>query len=131
MVAPVKETPVADLRDFLAEERTFLSWIRTGIALMAFGLLVARFGILGGAAHATQHASGVQADTLSLWFGATLVAIGVIVNLFSARRYIRLVGELNRGQFVYRSASKQGVIVALCMALLGIAMTVYLIPVLA
>jgi putative membrane protein len=39
---------------------------------------------------------------------------------------LRLVGELNRGQFVHRSLSKQGVIVALFLALLGIAMTIYL-----
>ena len=39
---------------------------------------------------------------------------------------MRLVGELNRDQFVDRSLSKQGVIVALFLALLGIAMTIYL-----
>jgi hypothetical protein len=77
----------------------------------------------------TRHASGVQPHELSLWFGAALVAIGVTVNLFSARRYMCLVGELSRGQFVDRSLSKQGVIVALFLALLGIAMTIYMIPV--
>jgi putative membrane protein len=60
-----------------------------------------------------------------------LIAIGVTVTLFSARRYIRQVDELNRGQFVHRSISKQGVIVALFLALLGIAMTIYMILVLA
>ena len=73
----------------------------------------------------------VQPHELSLWFGTALIAIGVAVNLFSARRYMRLVGELNRGQFVHRSLSKQGVIVALFLALLGIAMTIYLTLVLA
>jgi uncharacterized membrane protein YidH (DUF202 family) len=43
----IKVKPLADLRDYLAEERTFLAWIRTGIALMAFGFVVARFGISG------------------------------------------------------------------------------------
>jgi hypothetical protein len=37
-----------------------------------------------------------------------------------------LVGEFSRGQFVHRSASKHGVIVALFLTLLGIAMTIYL-----
>src|SRR5260370_8444 len=71
------------------------------------------------------------ADIRSLWFGTALIAIGVGVNLFSARRYARLVGELNRGQFVYRSPSRGAVIVALFLALLGIAMTIYLTLVLA
>jgi putative membrane protein len=131
MDTPVKGDPVADLRDYLAEERTFLAWIRTGIALMAFGFLVAHFGIFGDEPSMTQHASEVQLHQLSLWFGTALIAIGVTVNLFSARRYMRLVGEVNRGQFVHRSLSKQGVIVALFLALLGIAMTIYMIPVLA
>jgi putative membrane protein len=122
---------VTDLRDYLAEERTFLAWIRTGIALMGFGFVVAHFRIFADAPQMTQRASGIQPHELSAWFGAALIAIGVTVNLFSARRYMRLVGELDRGQFVHRSLSKQGVIVALFLALLGIAMTIYVILVLA
>jgi putative membrane protein len=131
MDTPIKGNQAADLRDYLAEERTFLAWIRTGIALMGFGFLVAHFGIFGDEPNTTQHASDAQLHDLSLWLGMALIAIGVTVNLFSARRYMRLVGELNRGQFVHRSLSKQGVIVALFLALLGIAMTIYMIPVLA
>jgi putative membrane protein len=119
---------MADLRDYLAEERTFLAWIRTGIALMGFGFLVAHFGIFADAPQPTQHAFGVGTHWLSLWFGIALMAIGVTVNLSSARRYVRLVGELNRGQFVQRPHSRHGVIVALFLALLGIAMMLYLIP---
>ncbi|TMA84185.1 MAG: DUF202 domain-containing protein [Deltaproteobacteria bacterium] len=40
MDAPVEGKPVADLRDYLAEERTFLAWIRTGLALMGFGFVL-------------------------------------------------------------------------------------------
>jgi len=54
MDTPIKAKPVADLRDYLAEERTFLAWIRTGIALMGFGFVVARFGIFGDEPHMTQ-----------------------------------------------------------------------------
>jgi putative membrane protein len=118
-----KGKPVADLRDYLAEERTFLAWIRTGIALMGFGIVLAHFGIF---ADEPQEASGVQPHELSLWFGAALIAVGVIVNLFSALRYMCLVNDLNRGQFVHRSLSKQGVVVAMFLALLGIAMAVYI-----
>jgi putative membrane protein len=127
MDATIKEKPVADLRDYLAEERTFLAWIRTGIALMAFGLVTAQFQLFADEPHVTQHAAGAPPHGPSLWFGTTLIAIGVAVHLFSAWRYMRLVGELSRGQFVHRSVSKQGVIVALCLALLGIVITIYLI----
>jgi len=128
MDAPIKEKPAADLRDYLAEERTFLAWIRTGIALMGFGVLLARFGIFGDELRTTQHAFSIQPHELSLWLAAALIAVGVAVNLFSARRYMRLISELNRGEFVHRSLSKQGLIVVLFLALLGIGMAIYLIP---
>jgi putative membrane protein len=131
MDTPAKEKPVGDLRDYLAEERTFLAWVRTGIALMAFGLVVAHIGIFAGDAQPAPHPSGVDFYDPSVWFGTALVAIGASVNLVSARRYMRLVGELNRGQFVHRSVSGQGVVVALLLALLGIAITIYMILVLA
>lgn len=117
---------MAELRDYLAEERTFLAWIRTGISLMGFGFVVARFGILGNMSYIPQQLPAAQPHELSLWLGAVLIAIGAIVNLFSARRFMRLVGELNRDRFADRSLSKQGVIVACFLALLGIAMTIYL-----
>ena len=82
MDAPVKEKPVADLRDYLAEERTFLTWIRTGIALMGFGFLVVHFGMFGDEPHIAQRAFGVPAHELSLWFGTALIVFGVAVNLF-------------------------------------------------
>ena len=126
MDTPIKTKPAVDLRDYLAEERTLLAWIRTGIALMGFGFVVARFGIFGDQADMSQQTQAVHPHEFSLWFGAALIAIGAIVNLFAARRFMRLVGELNRDQFADRSLSRQGVIVALFLAMLGIAMTIYL-----
>jgi putative membrane protein len=121
MNIPSKGKPV----DYLAEERTFLAWIRTGIALMGFGLVVARCELFKDGTHIMQHASGGHLHAPSLWFGTGLVALGVAVNLFSVWRYTRLVGELSRGQFMH-PLSMQGVIVALFLALLGIAMAIYL-----
>jgi putative membrane protein len=122
----IKGKPVADLRDYLAEERTFLAWIRTGIALMGFGLVVAHFDLFADNYHITQQALNVHHHWPSIWFGTALVAIGVAVELFSTWSYMRLVGELSRGQIVHRSISKLGVIVGFCLTLLGIAMAIYL-----
>ena len=127
MDTPVEAKSLADLRDYLAEERTFLAWIRTGIALMGFGIVLAHFGIFPDDRNPTQHVLGVQAHEISTWFGMALIAVGVTVNLFSAQHYMRLVRELNRGQFVSRSVSKQGVVVAVFLALLGIAMMIYMV----
>jgi putative membrane protein len=123
---PIQGKPAADLRDYLAHERTFLAWLRTGTGLMGFGFVAARFGLFADEPHVMQSASGTQAHELSLWFGAALVVFGVAVILFSARRYMRLIRELNRGQFVHCSLSKEAVIVAMLLALFGIAMAIYL-----
>jgi putative membrane protein len=116
-----------NLRDYLAEERTFLAWIRTGIALMGFGFVVARFGIFGDQLHLPQQFSAAQPREFSPWFGAALIATGALVNLFSARRFVRLAGKVDRNQFADRSFSRQGAFMASFLALIGIAMTAYLI----
>jgi putative membrane protein len=55
-----------------------------------------------------------------------VIAVGVAVNLLSIRRHLRLVGELNRGQFAARGPSRQAVGLALFLALVGVAMGLYL-----
>jgi putative membrane protein len=99
VVTPIKGKPTADLRDYLAEERTFLAWIRTGIALMAFGFVLAHPGLFEDEPHLAQHASGVPPHELSLWFGAAATAVGVTVSLFSAWRFMRLVGSAGHQNF--------------------------------
>jgi putative membrane protein len=126
MGIPREARPVVELRDYLAEERTFLAWIRTGIALMGFGFVVARFGIVGDLTNVPQQLPAGQSHEFSVWLGAALVAIGAIMNLFSAGRFMRLAGELKRDRLADRSLSKQGVLVAFFLAFFGVAMTIYL-----
>ena len=127
MDTPIKAKPAADLRDYLAQERTFLGWIRTGIALMGFGFVVARFGIFLEQLHLSQQFSDARPHEFSPWFGAALITTGAIVNLFSARRFMRLADEVGRNQFADRSLSRQGVFMASFLALVGFVMTFYLI----
>ncbi len=126
MDAPVRERSTADLRDYLAEERTFLAWIRTGLTLMGFGFVVARFSLFLQVMQITRGDSAALPHGLSPWIGTTFIVVGVIVNLLSIRRHLRLVGELNRGQFTARRPSWQAVVLALFLAIVGIAMALYL-----
>jgi len=119
----------ASLSDYLAAERTFLAWIRTGLALMGFGFVVARFGLFLAQLQIVQHTPTVQSYGLSLWFGTALIAVGVIVNLFSAWHHIRLVRDLARGEAVNYRPSTQAVIIAFFLALIGLAMVIYLVSV--
>ena len=126
MDAPVREKQAADLRDYLAEERTFLAWIRTGLTLMGFGFVVARFSLFLQVVQITRGDSAAQPRGLSPWIGTAFIVIGVVVNLLSIRRHLRLVGELNRGQLTHGRPSWQAVLLAMFLAFVGIAMALYL-----
>ena len=120
-----KATP----RDFLAVERTFLAWIRTGLALMGLGFVLARFGIFLREFSLTQPNLSSQSIGLSLWFGTALIFLGVFVCLLSLVRYRRLLQQLQQPGAVLSRPSALAITVALVLAILGVAMAIYLISV--
>ena len=129
MDGPTDNKRTAALGDYLAAERTLLAWVRTGLALMGFGFVVARFGLFLEQLQVIEHAPSAQSYGLSLWFGTALIAAGVVVTLSSAWRHTRLVRELNRGEAARSGFLVPAVAVALFLALVGLAMAIYLISV--
>lgn len=127
MNTPAATQQRPQLSDLLAAERTFLAWIRTGLALMGFGFVVARFGLFLKQLELIQHAQSKPSYGLSLWFGTALIAVGVLVNVFSSWHHLRLVRELERGGTVPTRPSTQAVLIALFLALIGLAMAIYLV----
>lgn len=127
MDAQERVTIRADLRDYLAAERTFLAWVRTGLALMGFGFVVARFGLFLQQLQVIRQNAPASSPGLSLWFGTALIGAGVAVNVLSAWRHTRLVRELDQGQAPRGSALAQNVGIALFLALVGLAMAIYLV----
>jgi uncharacterized protein (DUF302 family)/uncharacterized membrane protein YidH (DUF202 family) len=119
----------AALSDYLAAERTLLAWIRTGLALMGFGFVVARFGLFLQQLRLIDHVPSVPSYGVSLWFGTALIAVGVAVNLSSAWRHVRLVRELDQGEPECSRSLTPAVATALFLALVGLAMAVYLVSV--
>jgi len=126
-VAPEQQ---AQLNDYLAVERTSLAWIRTGLALMGFGFVVARFGLfLQQIQIAEQHVSSAVSSGLSLWFGTALIAVGVLINGYSAWHHATLVRRLRRGEAQRVHPWIQTTLVGVLLVLVGAAMAVYLVSI--
>jgi uncharacterized protein (DUF302 family)/uncharacterized membrane protein YidH (DUF202 family) len=116
-------------RDFLAVERTFLAWIRTGLALMGLGFVLARFGIFLREFSLNQPGLSPPSSGLSLWFGTALILLGVLVCLLSLVRYRRLLLQLQQSEALLSRPSTLAMTAALLLAILGVAMAIYLISV--
>jgi uncharacterized protein (DUF302 family)/uncharacterized membrane protein YidH (DUF202 family) len=126
---PIARRAASGPSDYLAAERTFLAWIRTGLALMGFGFVVARFGLFLRAMQVGEPDLQPRAYGLSVWFGTVLIVLGVVVNLTSAWSHVRLVRELKRRGSAFEEPSTLAIVVAVLLAMLGLAMAIYLMSV--
>src|SRR5262245_27376032 len=118
-----------DPRVYFAAERTFLAWVRTGLALMGFGFVVARFGLFLQQFQLLERATPGAQTGVSIWFGTALIAAGIVLSLASVWRHVRLVRELDRGGFPSASSLTPAVATAVFLALVGLAMAIYLLSV--
>ena len=129
MDKPTEALQKGSLADYLAAERTLLAWIRTGLALMAFGFVLARFALFLRELHLMQTAFLGDSYGLSLWFGTALIVVGVIVNTFAGWHHVQLIRALDRGDTSHSRPSMQAVAIAFFLALVGLAMAIYLVSV--
>jgi len=129
MEKPAESGQKAALSDYLAAERTVLAWIRTGLALMGFGFVVARFGLFLQQVQAFRALPQQRGYGLSLWFGTTLIAAGVILNIFAGFHHLSLVRKLDKGEIPRSHPAALALTLALFLALVGLAMTIYLVSI--
>jgi putative membrane protein len=118
---------MAALSDYLAAERTFLAWLRTGLALMGFGFVVARFGLFLQQLQIVEHTPAMHSSGLSLWLGTGLILAGIVVNGLSAWRHVRVVRLLDEDRTPSAGSLAQVILIAAFLAIVGIAMAIYLL----
>jgi putative membrane protein len=124
---PAESVAKAGLSDYLAAERTFLAWIRTGLALMGFGFVVARFGLFLQQLQALRDVVPQHRYGLSLWFGTALLAAGVILIVAAGFHHFKLVRKLDSGELPRTHPAAPALTLALFLALVGLAMSIYLV----
>jgi putative membrane protein len=129
METPAPSPQKGALSDYLAAERTFLAWIRTGLALMGFGFVVARFGLFLQQVEALHVVAPQKSYGLSLWFGTALIAAGIILNIFAGFHHMTLIKTLDSGDIPRSHPTAQALALALFLAVVGLAMAVYLLSI--
>jgi uncharacterized protein (DUF302 family)/uncharacterized membrane protein YidH (DUF202 family) len=90
---------------------------------------MARFGLYLQQLRIARHTLSPRSYGLSPWFGTVLIAVGVMVNVFAGWRHLQLVRGLDRGETAHSRLSIQPVAIAFFLALVGLAMTIYLLSV--
>lgn len=129
-MSPTPQTSKApSATDYLAAERTFLAWIRTGIAFMGFGFVIARFGLFLERLALLEPGATASHQGLSIWFGTAMIIMGVAMNGFSAWHHVRLVKQLSQGETSFTQPSKSAITVAIILAIIGLALAIYLVSV--
>ena len=119
-----------DPRVRFAAERTLLAWVRTGLGLMGFGFVVARFGLfLRELPAAIPHAVAVPPSAWSLRFGVALVLLGVATNVLAAAEYRAVIRRIDRGEPYRPPRLSLGLLVAVVLVAIGLAMAAYLVSV--
>jgi len=126
-VAHMAEPAERDPPVYFAAERTFLAWIRTGLGLMGVGFAVARFGFFLRELHANALGESTRTNGLSVWSGVAVVVLGVLVNISAVTEHFRVVAQLRNGSWEPGRVSKNAVVLAVLLAVIGIVIAGYIV----
>lgn len=120
---------IDDPRVFLAAERTLLAWIRTSIAMMGLGFLVAKFGLFVREMLVVRGQEPSEAPRFSLWIGAAMVTLGILMVLSASYEHLRFLKRLNMTHFAGSFRGVMSIAIAVILAIVGAAMVLYLFAV--
>lgn len=114
-----------DPRVFFAAERTLLAWNRTGLTLMAFGFVIERFGLFVHMMFPQQF--GPSHKALSFWIGLAFLGLGAFALLAAIVQFRKVLRTLKPVEIPEGYRVNVGVFINLGVALLGIALMLYLL----
>jgi putative membrane protein len=110
--------------DHAANERTFLAWVRTAIAIMAFGFLVEKFDLF--LEIVAGHRVSIGGQLVGNIAGLLLIALGSATMVLAIIRFRKTSIEIDSMEKQPGPGERMDVTLAGLLAMLGIALFVYL-----
>jgi len=114
-----KRTELASFRTAQALDRTTLAWVRTTLTMGSFG-----FGMIGffRALHEkAQTSQAAQLHHAAVLFGESLVFLGVLSTVLAGLSHWNTLRRMKRGELPQAARWPLSIVVALFVALLGMA----------
>lgn len=120
--------PISNPSDHLANERTFLAWIRTSIAIMGFGFVVVKFALFVKqiSLALNKRDAVLPGGGYSSQIGILLVAVGVIMALYSYLRY--RITEKQLLNKAYKPSLVPALLLTIGILIIGTLLVMNLIP---
>ncbi|MFN3232172.1 MAG: YidH family protein [Alphaproteobacteria bacterium] len=89
---------ITNYTDHAANERTYLAWVRTGVTVLVLGFFVERFEMFIQMSGAENNEAAIEpAGVLDVSMLAVfLVALGLLVIVFSTGHYVRINRAIDR-----------------------------------
>jgi len=111
---------LAKERNRAAYDRTLMAWIRTAISLIGFGFAIAKSYEYIEMDALEKTGRFIDQIHAPLWFGMSFIVLGMFCILGGVIQYVKVVKQLQSGQFIFGEPRPLAKIVALILLIIGI-----------
>jgi putative membrane protein len=111
---------LAKERNRAAYDRTLMAWIRTAISLIGFGFAIAKSYEYIQMDEMEKTGRFIDQIHAPLWFGMSFILLGMLCILGGVIQYVKVVKQIQTGEFTYGEPRPLAKIVALILLIIGV-----------
>lgn len=111
---------LAKERNRAAYDRTLMAWIRTAISLIGFGFAIAKSYEYIQMDEMEKTGRFIDQIHAPLWFGMSFIVLGMLCILGGVIQYVKVVKQIQTGEFTYGEPRPLAKIIALILLIIGI-----------
>jgi putative membrane protein len=110
---------LAKERNRAAYDRTLMAWIRTAISLIGFGFAIAKSYEYIQMDEMEKTGRFIDQIHAPLWFGMSFILLGMLCILGGVIQYVKVVKQIQTGEFTYGEPRPLAKIIALILLIIG------------